>query len=104
MPDSIERFAPATDLALDEGIRRYVLVLRSGGVETFESCEGGLGHAFAEPTVRFHGNAGAGFHALSVAMDHGLPVSALRRIYQIEDGWPVGPWWELTFATTDQPH
>ena len=23
-------------------------------METFESCEGGMGHAFLEPTVRFH--------------------------------------------------
>lgn len=87
---------------LDPGIRRYVDVLRAGGVETFESCQGGAGHAFTEPTVRFHGNQAAGFRALAVAMDHDLPVATLRRAYPIEDGWPVGPWWELTFSRVEE--
>ena len=102
MADGLDGFEPATDLPLDAGIRRYVLVLRSGGVETFESCEGGPGHSYPEPTVRFHGNTAAGFRALAVAMDNGLPVLALRRTYPINEGIPVGPWWELTFATTDR--
>ena len=42
-------------LALDEGIREAVAVLVANGVETFESCEGGPGHAFPEPTIRFEG-------------------------------------------------
>ena len=89
------------DLPLDAGIRRYVAILRSGGVETFESCEGGRDHAFPEPTIRFHGNRAAGFHALSVAMDHDLPVLSLRLAWPINDGMPSGPWWEMTFATKD---
>lgn len=76
---------------LDAGIRRAVRVLREAGVETFESCEGGLGHpenpggehAYPEPTVRFHGGDGAGWKALGVLLDHGLPVGALRRT------WPL---------------
>ncbi len=28
-----------------------VEVLRAAGVETFESCEGGAGHSYPEPTV-----------------------------------------------------
>lgn len=38
---------------LDDGIREIVIVLVKNGVETFESCEGGPGHAFPEATVRF---------------------------------------------------
>jgi len=38
----------------------YVLALRSGAVETFEPCECGEGHAFSEPTIRFHGDVGEG--------------------------------------------
>jgi hypothetical protein len=98
----IEKFEPVTDLPLDAGIRRYVLALRAGGIETFESCEGGVGHAFPEPTIRFHGGSGEGFRALAVAREYGLPVFKLRRSYTIEDGWPVGPWWEIVFVTTDQ--
>jgi hypothetical protein len=40
---------------LDEGIREFVVILIANGVETFESCEGGRGHCYAEPTIRFRG-------------------------------------------------
>ena len=83
---------------LDPGIRRYVEVLAAAGVETFESCEGGEGHAFPVPTVRFYGQHGEGFRALAVALQHAFPVTDLRRVWSIEDGEPVGPNWELTFA------
>jgi len=82
---------------LDAGIRSTVEILASNGVETFESCEGGKGHAFHVPTVRFHGNHAEGFRALAIALQHGLRVCELRRYYSIEDGEPVGPRWEMTF-------
>ena len=82
---------------LDAGILPVVQVLVQNGVETFESCEGGEGHAFYEPTVRFHGNHAEGFRALAVALQHGLRVCELRRYYSVEDGEPVGPHWEMTF-------
>jgi hypothetical protein len=82
---------------LDAGIRSVVELLSRNGVETFESCEGGDGHSFHEPTVRFHGSHAEGFRALSVALQHGLNVCNLRRYYSIEDGEPVGPHWEMTF-------
>ena len=34
---------------------RNVDALRSEGIKTFESCDGGDGHAYTEPTVRFAG-------------------------------------------------
>ena len=85
------------DGELDEGIASIVKVLQEHGVETFESCEGGEGHTFPEPTVRFHGEPSAGFHALSVAMAIGLPVAALRRAWSYTNGELTGPHWELTF-------
>lgn len=36
--------------SLDDGIREAVRVLAQAGVETFESCQGGDGHAYPEPT------------------------------------------------------
>jgi hypothetical protein len=84
-------------MPLDPGIARYVEVLWAAGVETFESCEGGLGHAYTEPVVRFFGNQPEGFRALCVALQHGFPVSDLRRFWQITDGEPCGPYWELSF-------
>lgn len=98
-PD-LRQFEPATDLPLDEGIRPYVLALRSGGIETFESCEGGDGHAFTEPTIRFHGGVSEGFKAFAVAKQLGLPVFKVRLSYTVADGILTGPWWEMVFATT----
>jgi hypothetical protein len=83
---------------IDPGIARAVSVLRAGGVETFESCEGGEDHAFPEPTVRFHGGSWAGYHAFSVAMENGLPVLALRLGWHVLDGHLDGPYWEMTFC------
>lgn len=85
------------DQPLDPGVSRYVNVLVDAGIETYESCEGGDGHAYTEPTVRFHGERAEGFRALAVAVEHGLPVNALRRSWPIVDGEPTGPCWELTF-------
>jgi hypothetical protein len=82
---------------IDAGIRGAVEVLRGSGVETFESCEGGAGHAYAEPAVRFYGNKNAGLRALAVALDYGLPVLYLRRLWPVLDGELTGPYWELTF-------
>ena len=84
--------------ALDPGIRSFVVTLCDAGVETFESCEGGCGHAYPEPTVRFHGQRPEGLRALAVAIQAGLPVSELRRVWPVQDGELTGPWWELTFS------
>ena len=91
------------DHIIDAGIARAVEVLRDAGVETFESCEGGAGHCFAEPTVRFHGTRNEGFRALAIAMQNGLHVSALRRYWSVEEGEPTGPDWELVFFATTPP-
>ena len=90
-------------LGLDPGIAEAVTVLRDAGVETFESCEGGEGHAYPEPTVRFHGDSPEGLRVLALAMEAGLPVFELRRVWSIQDEEPNGPWWELVFVpTTDR--
>ncbi len=85
------------DLPLDKGVERFVNILIAGGVETYESCEGGPGHSYPEPTIRFHGDRAAGFRALAVALEHNLPIKDLRRIWVMVDGELQGPTWELTF-------
>lgn len=85
------------DPPLDPSIRPYVEALAEAGIETYESCEGGAGHAYTEPTIRFHGDRSDGFRALAVATQRQLPVAALRRIWVIIDGEPVGPHWEMVF-------
>ena len=82
---------------LDPGIAPYVDALRAEGIETFESCDGGDGHAYTEPTVRFSGGRGEGFRALAVALAHRFPVQSIRRYWAIIDGEPSGTDWEMTF-------
>ena len=84
---------------IDPGIAREVKILWENGVETYESCQGGEGHSFLEPTVRFRGGQGEGFIALGIALQHGLKVSELRRFWSIQGGEPHGPEWEMTFLT-----
>jgi hypothetical protein len=73
-------------------------LLRAGGVETFESCEGGEGHAYPEPTVAFLGGAYAGWLAMSICLANGLPVASLRRVWIVEELNDVtGPRWEVVF-------
>ena len=83
---------------LEKGIKQYVLILNDAGIETYESCEGGQGHSYPEPTVRFHGDHSEGFRALAIALQHALPVLFLRKLWTIQDLQPVGPTWELVFA------
>ncbi len=86
---------------LDKGIEKAVNILHNAGIETYESCEGGKGHSYAEPSIRFHGERSEGFRALAIALESALPVKKLSRIWTIEDGEPVGPKWELTFRKKD---
>ncbi len=83
---------------LDSEIADIVVCLRSAGVETFESCQGGAGHAYPEPTIRFHGDRAEGYRAVAAAMAEGFKVSALRRVWPLLDGELTGPYWELTFV------
>jgi len=95
----MEHVAGQFDPPLDADIAEAVVVLRSYDVETFESCQGGSGHAYLEPTVRFHGDTSEGLRALAAAMKEGLPVAELRRVWPVLDNEPTGPWWEITFGT-----
>lgn len=83
--------------SIDADIRREVRALWEHGVETHESCQGGQGHPFPEPTVRFLGDKSEGARALGIALQNGLRVTSLRRFWNIIDGEPVGPYWEMTF-------
>ncbi len=83
---------------LDRGIAAAVNRLQENGIETFESCEGGAGHAFAEPTIRFHGTPEAGWRAVAVCIAYGLPIDSLRRVWDVlETNEPTGPHWEIVF-------
>jgi hypothetical protein len=84
-------------MPLDAGIEQAVHALRAAGIETYESCEGGPGHVFAEPTIRFTGQPSEGYRAVALALEQGLPVYALKRVWTIEAGELTGPVWEIVF-------
>lgn len=99
--DQITEPAPARHKVtnrIDPGIRQAVQRLQECGIETFESCEGGKGHSYPEPTVAFMGGPDSGWRALSACLAYRLPVSSLRRVWDvIEPNEPIGPHWEITF-------
>lgn len=92
---------------IDLGIVRAVKILRDAGFDTFEACEGGDAHAYAQPTVRFEGPPGpeVAQHALTVLA--GLPVRSIGLTWAYEElvhagNVPQGvlhiaPFWEVTF-------
>ena len=82
---------------LDRWVRYAVLVLHSTGVQTYESCQGGRGHAFPDATVRFEGSEAEAFRAVQTARSHGLPVYHLRRFWRVTDTTIDIPAWEITF-------
>ena len=90
--------APTLLPDLDEGIRYATELLRAYGFHTYESCEGGEGHAYREPTVRFKGSSTIGYAAISTMFMYGLPVRALRRFWGVHDGELWGPDWEIAFS------
>jgi hypothetical protein len=83
---------------LDSGIAPWVHLLRSCTFETFESCEGGEGHAYPIPTIRFSGERSEGFRALALLLQRGVPVAELLRVWPVLDGEPTGPYWQVTFS------
>lgn len=88
---------------IDVGIVAAVKALRDAGFDTFEACEGGEGHAYAEPTVRFEGDDAAGMRALAVlAHFPARRVSRSWSVSELEDRRAAGqpappPFWEVTF-------
>lgn len=89
---------PPVSGKIDVGIRQAVKLLREHNIETCESCEGGPGHAYPEPTVAFYGTPEAGWRAVSICLAHGLPVLSLKRTWDfVEPNEPTGPHWEITF-------
>jgi len=85
----------------DPGIRQALHALMVAGVETIESCQGGNGHAYQEPTIKFAGSPWEGARVFSIAMESGLPVCDIRRVWNVIDAELVGPDWEITFDPLD---
>lgn len=83
---------------LDEGIAPFVRILWDEGINTWESCESGEGHPHPEPIIYFSGGFSEGFKAASIALRCDLPVSELRRFWNLgKENGIEGPHWAITF-------
>lgn len=84
---------------LDRGIRFAVRVLHAHGIETGQSCEGGEGHSYPEPTIEMLADMddATGFHALACLQRYDLPVNAVSIQWQVFRGLPFHKLWRVTF-------
>ena len=92
-----EEFVRGEHKPLAAGIHNAVLIMRRAGIEPFESHQGGPGHASDMPTIKFRGNALAGYKAL---MDNGFAVWRVKHVWEVANGQLEGPWWEIVLHST----
>ena len=92
-----EKLPEINSKILDKGIRDWVMELRNHNVETCQSCEGGEGHAYFEPTIEFFGGMYSGMKVIGLAIEYGWPIKDVSRVWSIEDHVPTGPIWQITF-------
>jgi hypothetical protein len=85
---------------LDPGIRFAVRVLHAAGLETCQSCQGGPGHAYLEPTVDLIAGAddAVGFAALAALHGYGLLVANVSITWPVRHGVPYEKLWRITFV------
>lgn len=69
---------------LDKGIRFAVKVLHAHGIETGQSCQGGKGHSYNDPTIDLStSDTGTEiFSAFDVLNQYGLPVSNISLVWE----------------------
>lgn len=89
---------------IDEGIIEAVQVLNKHGFITWESCQGGDGHCFELPTVRFWGNEFDLIRACRICENYDFKLYQANRVYrtaEIATGdtniCPKGEVWDVPF-------
>jgi hypothetical protein len=104
MPVRDHMWPDASYKALDRGIRFAVRVLHASGFDTCQSCQGGKGHAYFEPTIEMvaTGDDANGFGALAALRAYGLPVNAVALVWpvHVHNGTPYEKNWRITFSKT----
>lgn len=100
MPIHSKMWAAKDYAGIDAGIRFAVRVLHAHGLDTCQSCQGGKGHAYLEPTVDMVAGGGDadGFEALAVLANYGLPVSTVSITWNIQNGLPFEKLWRIAFS------
>ena len=88
---------------VDDGIRRAVVILNKHGFKTFESCEGGEGHCFPDPTVCFYGSEFDLMRSYDICSLYHLNVFECRRVFgkspvyrdnELINAEPIGEAWD----------
>lgn len=84
---------------LDSGICFPVKVLHAYGIETCQSCEGGSGHSYPEPTVDLLGSPRErpGFAALHYLEAYGLEVASVSQVWNVAQGLIHETVWRIVF-------
>ncbi len=97
---------------IDEVIRPVVELLNKYGFKTFESCQGGKGHCFELPTVRFYGSEFDLIRAYELCALYKINVFQANRVFRktdiyknINHGESIGRSWDEPFnELTFIPH
>ena len=102
MPIRNHMWSDASYKDLDAGIRFAVRVLHAAGIDTCQSCQGGKGHAYDQPTVEMVSTGGdaEGFAALAALHGYGLPVADIAIRWPVKNGLPYERLWTITFRKT----
>lgn len=87
---------------LDKGIRFAVRVLHAKGFETCQSCQGGKGHCYNNPTIDLisSGDDSWGFAAISALQDYGIIVTDISLHWSVRNGFPYDRIWRIELANT----
>ena len=88
---------------LDPKISFPVRILHEHGIDTYESCQGGEGHCFKYPVIRFNGDKTEGYKAFDILAKHGFVVHHLQRCWTVTNNEIGAPYWQLELAETGQP-
>lgn len=97
----LQGYDPHKDQRLESGIKDAVIALINNGIVTYESCQGGDGHLYKEPTIRFNGNRTEGMKAYHILTSNGFNVVSISRIWVNMDGELTGPNWEIIMENED---
>ena len=103
---------------IDPLILPVVEILNTHGFETFDSCQGGEGHPFADGYIRFYGDEHDLLRAWEVCTTYGIRPRETHRVFQrmgifVNDNTPniakIGETWnrpfnELIFSTSSLSH
>ena len=67
---------------LDEGIIDALTILYEHGFDTFESCQGGKGHCYELPTIRFEGTEFDLIRAWEILELYKYELLEAKRVYR----------------------